>query len=623
MRVATAGSPPAPGIVVVAIDEPTFAEVGLQWPWPRSLHAELIGAIAHAGARTIVLDLLFDTPGRSPDDDRALVEAVGAARNVVLATDLGVVEDRGYSVTQWADPFPALAAAAAGLGVVRLPFDPEGVLRRAPLVVEDRPTLSAAAVMHARGLRAPADAGTPRLVWFNGPPRRGILTVSYYQALDPGRMLPPGIFRDKIVLVGRSLAAPPIDEMTDHFRTPQALRMAGVEVHATIVDALLRGRFVADPFGALVPIVLLSLGVALFAAIVLFRAGPLLALVLLASTALLLAAAGYGLLAGARMRVPVLTPVVALAGVYAAGASYRFALVSRERRLIKRAFQHYVAPAIVEIMLRDPARLRLGGEQYEVTVLFSDIEGFTALAETLTPGDLQRRLSGYFKEMLEQVLAERGTLDKLIGDAIMAYFGCPVADPDHAAQACRAALAMQRRMIDLNRAWGAQGLRGLRTRIGINTGPVIAGNMGTDTIFNFTVLGDCVNLASRLEGVNKEYGSLTIVSEDTWSRVRAEFEARELDWIRVKGKQQPVAIYELAARRGELDTGRRAAFERFAAGLTRYREGCWPAARAAFAAALDLDPADAPSRVFLSRCDHYAAHPPVEPWDGVHTMHTK
>lgn len=290
--------------------------------------------------------------------------------------------------------------------------------------------------------------------------------------------------------------------------------------------------------------------------------------------------------------------------------------------MIKRAFQHYVAPAIVEQMLNDPSRLKLGGEEYEVTVLFSDLEGFTTLSELLTPAELSTHLGGYFKEMLDELLAERGTLDKLIGDAIMVYFGCPIADERHAVQACRGALAMQRRMIDLNARWGAQNLPRLRTRIGINTGRAVAGNMGTDTIFNYTILGDCVNLASRLEGVNKEYGTLTIVGEDTWSRVRDAFEARELDWIRVKGKRRPVAIYELAAETGALDQARRDVFGRFAEGLALYREGRWREAAAAVQGALALDGADGPSLTIASRCAYYLEHPP-DAWEGVHVMKTK
>ena len=614
------GADPAPGIVVVAIDEPSFTEIGLPWPWPRSLHATLVEKLAAAGAKTIAFDVLFDAAARDADDDQQFAAALRQAGNVILATDQAAIADRAYSLTQWTDPTQVLSEAAAALGAVRIPFDPDGVLRRAALSIDGRPTL-AMTIAARDGVGVPAGAEMPRLFRFDGEPRRGIVTVSYYQALDAEHLLPADLFRNQRVLVGRSLAATPIDQQADFFRTPVAVTMAGVEVHATIVDALLRNRFIRDPFAARPAVVALCVAVGLVMAAVFFRLGPTMAILTTLSSIAVLFAAGY-LARGQGLRVPVVAPSLSIAMVYAVTAAYRYGLTAHERRLIKRAFQHYVAPAIVEKMLNDPSRLKLGGEEYEVTVLFSDLEGFTTMSERLTPHELSAHLSGYFKSMLDVLIAEHGTLDKLIGDAIMMYFGCPVPEPGHAAQACRGALAMQRRMQDLNARWAAEGMPQLRTRVGINTGRAVAGNMGTDTIFNYTILGDCVNLASRLEGTNKEYGTLIILGEDTWQQVRDEFETRELDWIRVKGKHQPVAIYELVAEAGQIDERRRSLFARFAEGLGHYRAGDWSEAARAFDAALDIDPDDGPSRTFQARCRYYFAHVP-EAWDGVHVMHSK
>ena len=621
-RADIAGSAEAPGLVIVAIDELSFSEIGLQWPWPRFLHAAVIDQVARGGARAIVVDILFDTPGASADDDAALVETVRGAGNVVLASQQAVVEDRSYAVEQWADPFPALAEAAAAVAAVRIPLDPDGVVRRMTTAVDGRMTLAAAAAGLAHGTAQPAGAGRPLLFRYNGAPRRGIRTVSYYQVLDAGASLPDDVFRDKVVFVGHALAAP-VGAESGHFATPLGVRMAGVEIHATAYDALARGRLIADPFGSGNASMLLATLIGALAAALLFRLGPVpgAAAVLAAGGAL--AAMAFALLAGPQVRIPVLPPVLSMISVYAATAGYRYALLMRERRLIKRAFQSYVAPAIVEQMLSDPSKLRLGGQEYDVTVMFSDLEGFTTLSERLGPEALRAHLSGYFKTMVDLLLAERATLDKFIGDAIMVYFGCPIADPSHPAQTCRGALAMQRPMAVLNREWAARGIAPLRTRIGINSGRVVAGNMGTDTIFNFTVLGDTVNLAARLEGVYKEYRTLIIIGEATHSRISGEFETRELDWIRVKGKERPVAIYELAAAAGDLADERRAVFAHYADGLAFYRDKKWSAAAAAFTAALALDPEDSPSRVFLQRCHDYAAGSPLGAWDGVHVMTTK
>jgi adenylate cyclase len=385
---------------------------------------------------------------------------------------------------------------------------------------------------------------------------------------------------------------------------------------------LVRHTAVADPFGSLRMAGLWAILWGALAALLFYRVLPQLGLVILAAAAVAGIIASYGAFALATVRVTVVAPFASALAVYAATSAYRFALGLRERRLIRRAFQHYLAPAIVQQILEDPSRLKLGGESFDVTVIFTDLEGFTTYAEHLAPDELRSRLSTYFTAMMDVLLAERATLDKFIGDAIMVYFGCPIADPMHPAQACRAALAMQRRLDALNDDWHRSGVPPLRMRIGVNTGTAVAGNMGTDEMFNYTIIGDCVNLASRLEGVNKQYGTRTIIGADTWQRVRGQFEVRELDWIRVKGKTEPVAIYELLADKGQLPDLAARIRDRYEEALSMYRAGDWGRASRAFAAALELEPSDGPSRVFTARCADYAAAPPRE-WDGVHVMTVK
>jgi adenylate cyclase len=621
LTIATRDPRPPADLVIVAIDEPSFGEMGMPWPWPRRVHASLVEALARGGARAIALDLVFDQPS-GPEDDGALADAVRRAGNVILASDRAVTTDRGYQIEQWVEPLPMLARRAASVAAVVVEPDPDGVVRRAATTIDDRPSLAAAAAAWQPGFAAPADPGRSRLIPFLGAPRRGVVTVSYYQVIEPG-LLPPDMFRDKIVLVGRSLSAAAALDQPDHFPTPVSMRMPGVEIHANQIDALLKRRWIAEPFGSLRATLALSAAFGSVAALAFFRFTPAGALGGLLVATLAATPAAYLALVRGSAHVPVVGPLLAAAGVFLSTTTYRFALGQRERRLIKRAFQHYVAPAIVQQMLDDPSRLKLGGEAYDVTVIFTDLDGFTTVSEGLEPDALRATLSTYFGAMMDMLLAEHATLDKFIGDAIMVYFGCPIPDAAHPARACRAALAMQRRLDALNQDWRRAGAPELRMRIGVNTGIAVAGNMGTAEIFNFTILGDCVNLASRLEGVNKEYHTRTIVGEDTWMRVRRDFEARELDRIRVKGKQQPIAIYELLAEAGGLATDRRRVCDRFAEGLELYRTRKWGEAAAAFRAALEGDAADGPSRVFVDRCEHYAEAPPAEPWDGVHIMTTK
>jgi adenylate cyclase len=612
---------PPPDVVIVAIDEPSFSEMRRQWPWPRRIHAQLIDALVKAGARTIVLDLVFDQASTT-EDDGALADAVARARNVILGSDRAATTDRAYHIEQWVEPLPSLAQGAAAVAAVGVDQDPDGVIRRAPRTIDGRATLSYAAALRQPSVLMPLDPERAQLIHFLGAPRRGVVTVSYYQAIEPG-LLPADMFRDKVVFVGLSLSAAAALDQADHFHTPVAVAMPGVEIHASELDTLLRRRTIADPFervDASLAWAALSGGLA---AIALFGFASRLGLIALSGSMVAGVGAAYAALSMYRVRVPVVAPLLAAVGVFASTSAYRFALGHRERRLIRRAFQHYVAPAIVQQMLDDPARLTLSGEAREVTVIFTDLEGFTSFAEHLAPDVLRERLATYFKAMMDVLLVEHATLDKFIGDAIMVYFGCPVADSTHPHQACRAALAMQRRLGELNEAWLRADAPALRMRVGVNTGTAIAGNMGTDEIFNYTILGDCVNLASRLEGVNKYYGTRIILGEDTWTRVSDAFEARELDWIRVKGKAQPVAIFELLSTAGALPASMGSLRDRYAEGLALYRERKWNEAAAKFRAALELDATDGPSRTLLERCSQLAQEPPPEPWDGVYVMSAK
>ncbi len=302
-----------------------------------------------------------------------------------------------------------------------------------------------------------------------------------------------------------------------------------------------------------------------------------------------------------------------------------------ERRLILGAFKHYLAPSIVDSLLENPSSLSLGGKVYDVSILFTDLANFTGVSEKMSPEELQRLLTEYFDEMMQILSNENATLDKFIGDAIMVFFGCPVADSMHPVQACRGAIKMQKRLKELNEKWKGEGLPEIRMRVGINSGEVIAGNMGTEKIFNYTILGDNVNLASRLEGVNKKYGTDVIISEFTLDRIVKEsggmeeipFVLRELDSIRVKGKSEPVSIFELYDFKENTDETVNEAFSLYGEGLKQYRKGSWDSAISIFAKVLEITAKDGPSRTLIERCRLYRNVPPPADWDGVFIMKTK
>jgi adenylate cyclase len=270
----------------------------------------------------------------------------------------------------------------------------------------------------------------------------------------------------------------------------------------------------------------------------------------------------------------------------------------------------------------NPALLRLGGEKKELTVIFTDIRGFTSISEMLDPEALVEFLNEYLGAMTDIVFAHGGLLDKYIGDAIMALWGTPLPAPDHAASACRAALDMTARLQDLRQEWKTRGLPPLEIGVGINTGPMVVGNMGSSRRFNYTVMGDQVNLGSRLEGLNKFYGTRILLSESTRAQLGEEFLMREVDAVRVKGKRQPVVVFELLARAGD-SAELRSFVAEFEEALRAYKERRWEEAYLLFLQFAHAHPDDQPTQIYLERCRQLMASPAPADWDGVFEMEHK
>jgi adenylate cyclase len=317
-------------------------------------------------------------------------------------------------------------------------------------------------------------------------------------------------------------------------------------------------------------------------------------------------------------------PLSALAATYTVLTVYRFVKEERERRRIKDAFQHYVAPDIIELVLKDPGGVQLGGHEELLTAVICDLEGFTDFSERHTPREVIGVIGDYYAEMTEQIFAYQGTLVEYVGDQLFALFGAPVAQPDHAKRACASALAMRERRIALGEEWVNIGRPRLRARIGINSGIMLVGNIGSKYRFHYSAIGDPLNLASRLEGLNKIYGTEIIVSEHTVQLAGNEFLLRELDLVRVKGRQQALRIYELLGTADmPLPADRRQLLDSYAAGLSTYRERRWEEARQTFEQCLALRPQDGPSRLMRGRCDAFRESPPPEDWGGMFEHLTK
>jgi adenylate cyclase len=318
----------------------------------------------------------------------------------------------------------------------------------------------------------------------------------------------------------------------------------------------------------------------------------------------------------------VLYPVLAIILTHVAISVQHYVVEEGEKRKIRNAFGLYLSPSFARLVSERPEMLALGGEKRDLTVLFSDIRGFTTISEGLEPERLVEILNEYLGAMTDIVFHHDGTLDKYIGDAIMAVWGAPVPQADHAARACQTALGMIARLGELDAEWKARGLPVFDIGIGLNTGPMVVGNMGSARRLSYTVIGDNVNLGSRLEGLNKMYGSRIIASETTVQAAGAAVVARELDLVRVKGKLLPVRIFELLAPDGERARWA-SVVERFEAGLRAYRQREWEQAIVTFGAILEERPDDGPARLYVARCRKMLETPPAPEWDGVTVMDAK
>jgi adenylate cyclase len=452
----------------------------------------------------------------------------------------------------------------------------------------------------------------------------------YYQALDPERHLPEGFFKDKVVLVGKHsqakkesfsdvtgkyrlhLQPPSPVRGVDMFATPSYIMdnklSPGIEIHASALQSLIRDDSLRPvrTAGAVLLLALLSV----FLTLVNRNWSPLKSVGANLLVGIVYLFVSYLLFSRHGLFLPFAAPLCAVVINFISSGIMSYVGVERKRRYLKEAFSHYLSPQVAKKILQDPERLRLGGQRVQATVLFSDLAGFTEMSERLEPEEVVSVMTRYMTEMTRIIFKYNGTLDKFIGDAIMAVWGAPAEDEDQALPSCMAALEMQRRTKNLSDDITIQGYR-LSMRIGINTGIVMAGNMGSEERFDFTVIGDNVNVASRLEGLNKVYGTGIIISDATRARLDGKVTSRELGSAKVKGKKQAIRVYEL------VDGDRTPLIELFEAGLHHYREGRFESARERFSRILEIDPHDTPCRLYLEQCDRFIQSPPHKDWDGV------
>jgi len=527
---------------------------------------------------------------------------------------------------------PEMTAAARETGFFNIFPSPDGSVRSVPLVIRFNQQLAvplALAMLRAYqpgqqleiefaefgvravrvgGVSVPVDEDGQMLVNYRGP--KG--TFEHVSAVDvlAGRV-EPDTFRGKLVLVGVTATA-----VADVRVIAFDGVFPGVETHANVLDNILRRDFIARPrWVRLAEVGVILTAVLALAAVLRLVRGVAGALVAAAFLGGYLVASQWAFISTGYL-LSVVYPLLAIAVTQVAIAVQQYTTEAREKREIRRAFGLYLPPALARLVSEQPDMLKLGGDKRELTVLFSDIRGFTATAERLPPETLVELLNVYLGEMTDVIFARGGMLDKYIGDAVMAVWGAPVPQADHAERACLAALDMVARLRTLQATWLQRGWPVLAIGVGLNTGEMIVGNMGSARRLSYTVIGDNVNLGSRLEGLNKLYGSQVIASEATVRAANGAVIARELDLVRVLGRASAVRIFEILGPANERPHWADVV-ERFEAGVAAYRARRWREAVAAFTWVVEKRPGDMAAALYVSRCQALLHTPPGEDWDGV------
>ncbi|HVM91033.1 MAG TPA: adenylate/guanylate cyclase domain-containing protein [Verrucomicrobiae bacterium] len=617
---------PDSSIVLVTIDDASLAKIG-RWPWPRTVHADLIDKLASYGARAIAYDVNFPEPS-DPGSDEKLAESIRHAGNVVMPVELRAISVSGgrfgFDPKQVTQSIAEIGSAAAAAGFSNTPLDEDNISRRVPLEVfdADGTPIRDFAYETARLVgRAPSRQDIPAdqlgrmLINFPGEPGHTFRSVPASDVLQG--VANPATFKGAVVFVG---ATAPDFHDSQNAPTSRGVPMPGIEIHASIFDTLVSHHWLV-PLNAWFQALLLVLAGLLLGLIVpRIRPRYTIAIAFVLWIAWLIAAF---LLFDRGIVIDIVWPTLVIFFGYAALLLERWLDTEIQRRKLRSAFSRYVSHSVVESILRDPEKLKLGGERRTMSVLFSDLRGFTSLSEGLTPEKLVDVLNTYLDAMTKIVFDEAGVLDKYIGDAVMAFWNAPFDQDDHADRSVRTAIRMRDKLKAMNAEGDFPKGIELKVGVGINTGDMVVGNIGAETRYDYTVIGDSVNLASRTESLCKEYGVMIIITQNTRAQLKTSFPTRLLDQVAVKGKKEPIRLFEVLGMPGEVADADLAFAKKYEAALDFYFTRRFSEAIAAVEDLLRERPEDVSSRHLLERCRIYRDTPPPDGWDGTWVMTKK
>lgn len=583
-------------IVVVAIDDESITNLG-GWPMERRVFGRVIEQMSMA--KSIAFDVSFTENSRYGEmDDRYFEEALkNKTTQISLASQF---DDRGQKLILPLERFLKNASPA----FANVILNDDGLVRTFRPKIDEEISLSLS------NLREEREFPDVVVIDYYGPAKTfpNIPLIDVYNG-----SIPKEAFKDKMIFIGAT--AP---DLHDILQTPFGA-MPGVEIHANALSTLKKGEFFTPLSTPYVALLMLCFGLlALYTILKLKRiSSMILSLTLELVFIQLISIVAFRFY----LQVPNLYISLSFLLLSAFLVLYQYFSESKEKKMIRSMFQYYLMPEVVNELVQNPEKLRLGGEKRKMTILFSDIRGFTTISEKLSPETLTSLLNEYLTDMTEAVMKHKGFVDKYIGDAIMAFWGAPVLNPNQVKDACLTVLKMSEMLRNLNLKWKEKGLPELGIGVGVNTGEVIVGNIGSNARFNYTVIGDEVNFASRLEGLNKVYGTQCILSESSKKEIENDqtFVLRELDLVTVKGKTEPKLIFELITR--PVDDKLTEILKEFSLGRRLYINADFKNAKTHFEKALSLGE-DGPSKVFLERCEFLEQNPPSS-WNGVYEFKTK
>ncbi|MEO5350325.1 MAG: adenylate/guanylate cyclase domain-containing protein [Magnetococcus sp. YQC-3] len=629
-------------VVLVNTDEKFFKEYG-SFPLRRTDVGKIAENLRALGARVVAVDLLMDFPS-SYGEDQPTAESFKKAGNVLLVSQadfqkntfiklnkatpvLEEVTKNGYTnISSQSAVVTSLSRLKVHASVVEQAKGWPFAVQALAMYLGVEPRLENNVLQLGKEITVPLDQFGNFYIDFPALPSgnkflsqsAGLSALDFINIEkldDDERMELSAWVKDKLVLLGDTS-----EVSHDWFDTPVGM-VYGVEIIADSIHTLLRNAPLRPASDQVEMLSLLAmLCVMLLAGLIASPAVRSLLIVLLAAG--LVAMATY-LYIRTGMVISLSYGLTALfLGFLIINLRY-YLLEMGQKQMIKGAFGQYLSPKVVEILVKDPSKLRLGGESREMTAFFSDVAGFSTISEKLTPEELVQLLNEYLTAMCDIIARTDGTVDKFEGDAIIAFWGAPLDQPNHATLACYACIDMAKHMVQMREKLLAEGRPKMTVRMGVNSGRMVVGNMGSKQRMDYTIMGDAVNLAARLEGANKFYNSGTMISDATYQQAKEHIEARELDVVRVVGKNEPVIIYQLLDRKGELDPTMAEILVRYNHAREAYKAKDFATALQRFETILELDPNDGPGLAYIARCKEYLENPPPADWDGVFQFTSK